>query len=380
MEFIEFDRDHHIIKALIESYREDWQKKQGKYDSQPRDHFYITDVGKCNRAIYYYFKNADKKRLIADRTLIFFRHGDLYHDEIQYRLKKQRIIDNSRDMEYGVKDFEIETTGRLDVFVREDGGLAVTEIKSHNPYAFRTAEPSQKEIDQLLWYIYCAKEANKSSKRKILGYGYLIYVERGEVADFPYRIFKVDYDPKRIKEIRDRFKTLKEAIEKEYLPQRQFERDSIECQYCRFTEFCWKGIPKQEEPEFKADENIEKPEKELVDSAAEQYIKLKEEEKEVKDKLSEVYELLMKYFLSTGVKKIASGGKFIEHGYSKQTELNIEYLKKHAGDKWHLFSNPNLALLRKAIKDGELDPEVFEKAKHIKYQDKLNIKEVKNAD
>jgi len=376
----ELGRDNRIIKSLMESYREEWLKGPGQRDRIARRHFYISDVGKCDREVYYHFRHPEEKRPLADKTLVLFRHGDLYHEEIQDRLKKEKVIDSPRDMEYGLEDLEIEVTGRLDIFIKEDNGLAVGEIKSKNPYAFKAAEPDQKEIDQLLWYIYCAKRSRSQRKRNILDYGYLIYVERGEVSEFPYRVFKIDFDEEKMRKILSRFRKLREAINREEIPQRQYERDSIACQYCRFSDFCWQGVPKEEEPVFRADESVEKPEKELIDSAAEQYIKLKDEEKRLKEQLDEVHKLLMNYFKATGTEQISKNGKLIVHEFAKRVSLDLEYLENHAYDRWHVFSKPQISLIRKAVKDGLLDPEIYERAKKIEYQDRIKIKEDKNAD
>ena len=69
------DESHHLIKELIESYREEWQRKQGQRDKQPRHHFYVSDVAKCEREIYYHFHAPEHKRTIADKTIIFNNGG-----------------------------------------------------------------------------------------------------------------------------------------------------------------------------------------------------------------------------------------------------------------------------------------------------------------
>ncbi len=376
MEIQELERNNRIISELIDSYRDEWQRGSGQRDKEPRRYFYVSDVGKGDREVYYHFKHPEKKRTLADKTLVLFRHGNMHHEEVQFRLREKRIVDSSRNIEYGLEDLEVDVSGRLDCFIKEkNGSLSVTEIKAKNPYGFLSEAPDTKEIDQLLFYIACAKKSRSLRQRKVNDYGYILYVEGWPISDFPYRGWKIPYNVKRIQEIKQRFKALGEAIEKEQIPQRKYERDSIECQYCRFSEYCWQGVPKSEEPVFETDKSIEKPGKELVDSAAEQYIKLKREEKDLKGKLSEIYELLMKYFKATGVGQIEKDGTLICHKFSKQTNLDLDYLLKEAKDRWHFFSKPSITLMRKAIKDGELDPEIFERAKKIEYQDKITIKE-----
>jgi len=376
MQIEKLTSDHFLIKELVESYREEWQRKQGQRDKQRRRYFYMSDVSKCDREIYYCFHNADKKRTIADKTLVFFRHGDLYHEEAQARLKRKRLVDSSRDLEYGLEDWEIEATGRLDNFITEDGGLAVAEIKSKNPYGFNVDEPQEAEIDQLQWYIYAAKKNNSIRDRKILDHGYILYLERGEIADFPIAGWKIGYDPDHVEVIRDRFKRLWQAIQDKDIPIRPYERDSIKCQYCRFREFCWQGIPEAKEPELLPDESIEKPEKELVISAEQRYVQLKAEIAAREKELKGVYGLLMRYFQATGV----SETDYLKHIFSKSTTLDEDYLLSRLKDKWHLIAKPQARLIQQAIKDGEVDPEIFERAKKTDFRHSIRIKGGANAD
>lgn len=370
MQIEKLEREHFLIKELIDSYREEWQRKQGQRDKERRKYFYVSDVSKCDREIYYLFYHPEKKRTIADKTLMLFRCGDMFHEEIQFRLKKQRVIDNSRDLEYGIEDWEVETTGRLDSFAQDDGKLAITEIKAKNPYGFLNEEPEQFETDQLLWYIFAAKNSKNLKKRKIHDYGYVLYVEGWPISDFPLAGWKIPYDAKRVREIRDRFKKLKQVIQDKKIPKRPYERDSIKCQYCRFKEYCWKGIPEAKEPALIADESVEKPEMELVESAENRYVQLKSEISEREKELKEVYIILMKYFKATGVEETDK----LKHIFSKSISLDEKYLLKKLRDSWHLIAKPQIKLIQQAIKDRKVDPEVFERAKKVDFNHQIRIK------
>lgn len=370
MQIEKLDKDHFLIKELIDSYRDDWQRKQGQRDKEKRKYFYMSDVSKCDRELYYLFYHPEKKRTIADKTLMLFRCGNMFHEEIQFRLKKQRIIDNSRDLEYGIEDWECETTGRLDSFAQDNGRLAITEIKAKNPYGFVNEEPEQFEIDQLLWYIFAAKNSKNLRKRKIHDYGYILYVEGWPISDFPLVGWKVAYDKKRIEEIRNRFKNLKEIIASKALPKRPHERDSIKCQYCRFKEYCWRGVPEAVEPERLPNLAVEKPEMELVESAQDRYIQLKNNIKKEETELEQVRDILIRYFKATGTKETER----IMHIFSKTTALDRDYLLKKLKDKWHVIAYPSIALMKKAVEDGDVDPEILERAKKTIFTDSLRIK------
>lgn len=371
--------DHFLIKGLVDSYREERKRGKGQRDKQAPKNLYMSFVSRCDREIYYLFNNPDKRKSLADKTIITFRHGDMYHDEIQERFKKKRLVDNSRDIEYGLEDWDVDVSGRLDCFVSENGGLVVTELKSKNPYAFNVDEPYQDEIDQLLWYIYAAKKSKSLKERNIQDYGYMLYVERGEISDFPFSAWKIEYDAERVETIRERFKNLKKAIDEEQLPQRPHERDSIKCSYCRFKSFCWQGIPEIKEPEYLPDVSIEKPEQELVESAEKKYIQLKSEISEKENELEQVRDILIRYFKATGMKETEK----ILYCHSRSTTFDRDYLLKELKNKWHIIADPKTALLKKAIENGEIDAEVFERAKITIFNDSLRIKnrkEVKNAE
>jgi len=385
------NRDHYLISELIASYRDEWQKGSGQRDHLPRKSFYFSDVSKGDRQIYYLFRNPEEKSTIADRTLILFRNGDLLHEDVQARLRDRRAIDSSRDVEYGLEDFEIDATGRLDCFaaefrfVREANGLAVTEIKTKNPFNFDVEEPTQDEIDQGLWYIFGAKAAKSLKKRNILNHGYILYVDRAGISDpLPLALWKFDYDQARVDKIRERFRKLKVVVEAGEIPQRCAERDSTKCLYCRFENFCWEGIPRPTAPVFVADETVEPPEQELVESMAARFLELKDKEKETKEGLKLAYGILMKYFKATGLEQISANGRQIIHGFQADVEFDEAYLLANVPlELWPQIAAPSLARFREAVKAGLIDPEIFERAKRVSYSDRLRTKIIKggkNAD
>lgn len=377
MEIEKLTRDHPLIKELVGSYRDEWQHRSGQRDKEKRRYFYMSDVSKCDREIYYCFLHPEHKRTIADKTLIFFRHGNLYHEEAQSRLKKVGLVDNSRDLEYGLEDWEIEATGRLDNFITENGGLAIAELKSKNPYGFNVEEPVEAEMDQLQWYMSSAKKSKNLKKRNILDYGYILYLERGEISDFPILGWKISYDPERVEIIRERFTKLGKVIADKKIPKRPYERDSIKCQYCRFKEYCWRGVPVAAVPEFLPDDSIATPEQEIVESAEKRYVELKKEISEREKELKDIYAIIMRYFKSTGIEETEK----LKHIFSKSTSLDKEYLLSKLKTEWHLIATPQAKLIQKAIKDGVVDPEVFERAKKVEFRDSIRIKGgINNAD
>lgn len=383
------DDQHFLIRELVASYVDDWKQKQGQRDHQPRHHFYFSDVSKCDRALFYEFKAPDKKRPITAKTLMMFAAGNMLHDDIQLRARQRGIVESARDLEYGLADWGTKATGRLDFIVSSyrfaeaqvDRGIAVAEIKTKNAYNFGEEEPSQEEIDQLLWYIDRLKESPSQAIQNsvVLDYGFIVYADRSMTADpLPLAAWRVDFDATRVAVIKARFSELDRAIQADAVPRRPYERDSIKCQYCRFRDYCWEGVPEATPPPILPDETVEKPEMELVESMAANYVRLKGEAKQIEHKLEAAHKTLLAYFRATGTTEFPVNGEMIQRVQSPHIDLGSVYLLSKLGAELFIsISKPQAKLVQARIKAGEIDPEVYERAKQVTYGDTLRIKKGK---
>ena len=108
------NNDHFLIREITESFLEDWKQKSGQRDHQKRGYFYMSDVGKCDRATFYDFTCPEKKRPITAKTLMMFNAGNMAHDDIQARARRRGLTEAGRDIEFGLEDWETKATGRLD--------------------------------------------------------------------------------------------------------------------------------------------------------------------------------------------------------------------------------------------------------------------------
>ena len=388
--------NHFLIKEIVESYVEDWKAKSGQRDHQKRNYFYMSDVSKCPRAIFYDFTCPERKRPIMAKTLMMFHAGNLIHDDIQARARLRRLVEAGRDIEFGVEDWAHKATGRLDLivavhrFIKEDNGIAVAEIKTKNPYGFGEGEAEEGEVDQLLWYIDRLKESAARSVRQsnVLDYGFLIYIDRAMVANpMPICGWRVDYDADRVAAIKARFTALDKAIIANECPARPYERESIKCTYCRYEAHCWEGIPKPEAPAFMADESVEPPEQELVDSMATHYLKMRQAKLEAEIEMEKAEAVLMRYFKATGQESLAVAGQQIARSLTKHTGLDGEFLfaelSKRAKNSrlllnlWKAITAPKTNLIQQAIKDGKFDAGLFEQAKRISWIESLRVKKNK---
>jgi CRISPR/Cas system-associated exonuclease Cas4 (RecB family) len=314
-----------------------------------------------------------------------FAVGELLHGDIQVRASRRHLLESGRDIEYGIEDLETEMTGRLDLlaavwrFVKAEQGIAVIEIKTKNPYAFAVEEPTSEEVDQLLLYIGCLKKSAARGVRKIgvLDYGFILYVDRAMMGKGPYLAgWKVYFDAERVEKIKARFHSLAAAIGAGDCPLRPYERDSIKCQYCRFAEFCWRGVPKADEPALVAD-GAEPPEQELVESMAARYVELKAREAETKAEIEKAAAVLTSYFKAKGVTEIP--GAAIEYASRKETVLDVPFLYSKLRAVWYDIAVPQIKLIQAAIKAGKVDPEIFERAKVVDYSWFIRVKKNKGG-
>lgn len=379
--------DHFLIRELVESYVEDWKARSGQRDHQKRGYFYMSDVSKCDRTIFYDFKCPENKRPISPKTLMTFAAGNLLHDDIQARARKRNITESGRDIEYGLEDWHTKATGRLDFiaavyrFIETEMGVAVVELKTKNDYNFGDEEPSQEETDQILWYIDRLMEsASKSIKKQtVLPYGFILHAARSMSADpLPLAAWRIDFDPERVVAIKARFTALDKAIVADEIPQRPFMRDSIKCQYCRYKEHCWAGVPEAEPAVLVAD-GSEPPEQELIESMAARFIELQAEIKTKEAEVKKCKATLAQYFNSKGLRELPINGDSITYTPVSRTNLDAPFLYSKLKDIWFELSVPQDSLIRKAIEEGKVDPELYERAKITDYAWQIRIKKGKGG-
>src|SRR3989344_2304262 len=126
-----------MLKELIDQFYLENQKN----NEQTR--FYITDAGKCPRAIFFKFKNAPREPL-EPRIMRIFEHGENIHRSIfniLYRLRMGVVT------EVPIPSQEI-ISGRADAILCMGSENYVLDIKSINSMLFRklTAPKVEKNI------------------------------------------------------------------------------------------------------------------------------------------------------------------------------------------------------------------------------------------
>lgn len=204
-----------MIKEKIDEF---YLSKQRDRD---KEHFYITDAGKCARAIYFQFKKVPKKAMDA-RVLRVFDHGDYTHLRIISTLFSLGLV---KATEIDIPNKEI-VHGRADAIVTIDGEPYVIEIKSMNSMSFGKLEsPDPDHYKQIQLYLHYFN----------LKKGIVIYENKNtqEIKEF-----SVDYDPETVKEVLEKFHILKAQIQSNIIPSK--EDMGWKCSYCPYAEECTK--------------------------------------------------------------------------------------------------------------------------------------------
>ncbi|PIQ92858.1 MAG: hypothetical protein COV69_00880 [Parcubacteria group bacterium CG11_big_fil_rev_8_21_14_0_20_39_14] len=205
-----------MLKELIDKYYRERQK------DREQTHFYITDAGKCPRAVFFKFKKAFKEEM-EPRVLRLFDYGDQIH---QFILKPLFSMGTVRSSEISIPPQQI-ISGRADAVVSFGNELYVLDIKSMNSMVFQNLErPKEEHLYQVQLYLHFFE-----IKR-----GLLLYVNK-DTLDLKEFIF--EYDALLAKKLLLDFYNLKTKIDSNIIPSRLDSwPEGWQCKYCQFKEIC----------------------------------------------------------------------------------------------------------------------------------------------
>jgi len=207
-----------MLKELIDQFYLDNQK------NKEQTRFYITDAGKCPRAVFFKFKNAPRQPIDA-RIMRIFEHGENIHRNIfniLYRLRLGVVT------EIPIPSQEI-ISGRADAILCVGNENYVLDIKSMNSMIFRKlAEPKLENVYQIQLYMHYFN----------IKKGILLYVDKDQQE---LKEFFVDYDEVLCKDLLDKFYALKDKVEANTVPEKlQDYPRNWQCNYCAFKDVCKK--------------------------------------------------------------------------------------------------------------------------------------------
>ncbi|HXK31918.1 MAG: hypothetical protein A2Z68_01085 [Candidatus Nealsonbacteria bacterium RBG_13_38_11] len=207
-----------FLKEIIDKFYLDRQRDKEQH------HFYITDAGKCGRALFFKFKNVPRKEMEAN-ILRLFDHGDHIHQLIMKPLLSTREI-HVVAAEVNIPPQEL-ISGRADAIISDGKELYVLDIKSMNSMIFsKLTEPKEENIAQLQLYLHYFK----------IPKGILLYVNKDNQQ---LKDFVVKYDKKCALSLLDFLAGIRKKIDKNVIPDRLSDYpDNWQCRYCQFKEVC----------------------------------------------------------------------------------------------------------------------------------------------
>lgn len=211
-------QESNILKQLIDKFYLDKEKEKSK----PQTRFYITDAGRCPRAIFFKFKKAPKEEMEA-RILRMFDHGDYIHRLILNTLFSLGLV---RSSEINIPPQEI-ISGRADAIVGINNELYVLDIKSMNSLVFKNLQEAKEDnLNQLQLYLHFFK----------IKKGILLYVNKDTQE---LKEFIVAYNSQISEKLLDELKKIKLKIDSNIIPSRvPVYPNGWQCQYCQFREIC----------------------------------------------------------------------------------------------------------------------------------------------
>jgi CRISPR-associated protein Cas4 len=205
-----------MLKELIDKFYIDQQ------ECRIQDHFYISDAGKCPRAVFFKFKSAPCVDL-TPRMLRIFEKGEYIHRNVVNVLTTMGVLVAS----------EIEIphshliSGRADALLSIDNQLYVLDIKSINNRGFKALKKAKEDhVLQLQLYLHFFN----------IKKGMLLYVDKDQQE---LKEFIISYDKKKVKELLDGFKKLRDKIDKDSIPRRIDPKlKHAQCFFCSYKEIC----------------------------------------------------------------------------------------------------------------------------------------------
>ena len=205
-----------MLKELIDKFYLEQQRNKAQI------HFYITDAGKCPRAVFFKFKNAPREPL-DPRIMRVFERGEQMHQNIfniLYRLK----IGVTTEVKIPAQEI---VSGRADAIICINGENYVLDIKSINSMVFRKlSEPKMENVFQLQLYMHYFN----------IKKGILLYIDKDQQN---IKEFIVDYNEQLVNQLLGSFENLKRKIEANMVPSALPDYPkNWQCSYCAFKDIC----------------------------------------------------------------------------------------------------------------------------------------------
>lgn len=196
---------------------------KARQSSREKTAFYVSDAGKCPRAVWFSRKGYPKKPM-EPRAMRVFEHGDHTHMRFMSALFSLGLV---TAVEVSIPENEF-IHGRADAIISIDGEPYVVELKSVNSFKFKQGDINPDHVKQLQLYLHFFK----------IKKGVLLYENKDNQE---LQEFLVEYDPEFVKKLLDFFAKLKEKVDTNEIPNIPADIERWRCEYCDYIESCEKA-------------------------------------------------------------------------------------------------------------------------------------------
>jgi len=212
-----------MLKELIDQFYLDREREKKERRERERTQFYVSEVGKCPRTVFFRFKQAPAREVEAER-LRLWEHGNYIHQLILRPLFSLRLV---RATEIEIPPQEI-IVGRADAIISLGGEPYVLDIKSISGRMNleRMEQPKLEDSYQIQLYLHYFG----------IKKGILLYLNKDTQE---LKEFLVNYNNELVEKLLAGFEKLKSKIESNIIPLRLRDfPENWQCQYCEFKEIC----------------------------------------------------------------------------------------------------------------------------------------------
>ncbi len=298
-----------MLVELIAKNAGQTQEGYRKYYPSP------SKAGRCIRSLVYHAMDVSPDPF-PDRAILVFDDGHWDEELIKdYIRKTAYTLDEWKGSKQRISVAMIdgkEMTGEVDGFVT-DPLLVVyhLEIKSINHFGFQrlTDAPLEDHKDQCILYLHGLKRAGFDINKSII-----IYKNKNTSA---MKEFIVEYDKDRADLLIAKFEEVAYCAKIGKIPDRPYEYDSWQCEYCRWNKHCWSGYIDEVNS---LSEDIQLSEE--IETAARYYKELSAQETDIKKEKEELKLTLKKALIYVGAKSGRAGEYIISLSVSERDQID----------------------------------------------------------
>jgi len=218
------------MSDLIKIIKNEVNKVTGKKEEDKKDrYFYVTDIVKCRRQIYYQWTNADKTPYDIS-SLLRFDVGNAVHMILMrylFQRRNIRVVSSEVDLPYEKCNGLIHGRADAIITIKGENELRVVDLKSIASYGFKRVKDGEEKEEYLLQvqlYMYFF-DINKGS---------ILYMNKDTSALFEQ---EVERDDKKIEKLVEEFIQLKEKLDRGEKPDRRKIKD-WHCDWCPYKNIC----------------------------------------------------------------------------------------------------------------------------------------------